>query len=54
MHVSWTKSPENESSGRAEHTDFVQFISWIVRRKKEEKDRKKIPLELNKGWRNLE
>jgi len=35
----------------AERTGFVQStISWIVT--KEEKDRKRIPLELNMDWRN--
>ena len=40
MHVSWIKSPENESSERTEHTGFVQFISWIVTKEGEKRSKK--------------
>jgi len=40
MHVSWIKSPENESSERTEYTGFVQSISWIVTEEEEKRLKK--------------
>ena len=41
MHISWIKSPENENSERAKHTDFnlIYFLDGNgKRRKKIEKE----------------